>query len=363
MLAISLFLFFISFLPPLYLFITSKNIPHAKPKVENTMNSKITLLLPVRNEIKNIERKLIELLSLFQEIDTKIIIIDSNSQDSTPEKAKEILSDSNTNIEWEIINTELLGKSKAINYVLESINTQWFIMFDADASVSKESIDLILDWLQDPSCGAVCGSQKINIKNSSYRSRFNTIRIAETFHDSATVFEGSLCAIRVEALKGEKLIENINADDTQFAHMVKKNGYRAIFESKAYFTDNEPLNFKYSLRRNIRRSQGLIRALWHNKDLISLKTKFGRYYAHSFYFYIFFPWLVIFFSSLLIYDSYPIFSSNLQTLLIFIFSILLSFTFFNSLFSSFINGIFSIIFAQISLIFGIKYNSWLPHRK
>ena len=363
MLNIALPLLLISFAPPLYLYLKSQNTPLAMPNKEIDTDSKFTLLLPVRNEIKNIERKIKEISSLFQGRETKLIVIDSRSTDSTPIKAKEILSSIDDPLEWEIIETNTLGKSRAINHVLDLIETKWFIMFDTDSSVNEQSVNLILEWSKDPRCGAVCGSQKISSSYSPYRSRFNIIRSAETFHDSATVFEGALCAVRLDALRGEKLKENINADDTQFAHMVRRNGYRAIFESRAFFTDNEPLDLQYSLKRNIRRSQGLIRTLWSNKDLISIRSKYGRYYAHSFYFYIIFPWLVLISSFMIVNDLSHMIHSFSRESSIFA-SLFLIFIFLNhSFFSTFLNGLFSLIIAQISLIFGLKYNVWMPHRK
>jgi len=89
MLVVSLALFLVSLLPPLYLYISSLQTPILEPKnLENTI-PRITLLLPVKNEIKNIERKIYELISLFNDKDAKLIIIDSNSQDNTVMKAEE----------------------------------------------------------------------------------------------------------------------------------------------------------------------------------------------------------------------------------------------------------------------------------
>ena len=363
MLVVSLALFLVSLLPPLYLYISSLQTPILEPKnLENTI-PRITLLLPVKNEIKNIERKIYELISLFNDKDAKLIIIDSNSQDNTVMKAEEILLKSDIKFEWEIISTEINGKSKAINHVIDLIDSSWFVMFDADASVNIESINHLISWMKEPSCGAVCGAQLLDNTNYPYRKRFNSIRKAESFYDSATVFEGSLCAVRLEALKGRKLLDSVNADDTQFALIVKRNGYRAIFESRATFIDQEPVNFRYSLKRNIRRSQGLIRVLWANKDFISTRNIFGRYYLNSFYFYIFFPWLFTISSILISYEAYSLIYAfddsilNAIILIIFICFIQLNFV------SSFLNGLISLITAQISLILGKRFNSWSPDRK
>jgi cellulose synthase/poly-beta-1,6-N-acetylglucosamine synthase-like glycosyltransferase len=363
MLEVSIILFLFSILPPYYLFISSKKLPNAEPDINNPNIPKLTILLPVRNEIKNIERKINEILLLFLDKDAKLIIIDSNSRDSTAINAKNILLKAKTNIQWKIISTELIGKSKAINSVIDSIDTPWFIMFDADASVSDSSLNYIFRWMQDPSCGAVCGSQKIVDSNSAYRKRFNLIRKAETFFDSATIFEGSICAVRLKALNGNKLVDCMNADDTQFALMVKRNGYRAIFESRAFFTDQEPLNLRYSLRRSIRRSQGLLRVLWLNRDLMSLNSRFGRYYANSLYFYVLFPWFFLISMIFLIHNSIPIMlmSNDILLPLSILSSIIILFKL--SFILSFFNGLLSLIIAQISLFLGIKYNSWIPERK
>ena len=359
----SLALFFISFLPPLYFYILSLKTPILEPQNNGKNFPPVTLLLPVRNEIKNIERKIYELISLFNDKEVKLIIVDSDSQDNTVMKAKETLLKSDINFEWEIISTELIGKSKAINHVIDLIDSPWFVMFDADASVNIDSINYLIRWMQDPSCGAVCGAQMPDNINYHYRKRFNSIRKAESFYDSATVFEGSLCAVRLEALNGKKLFDSINADDTQFALIVKRNGYRAIFESRATFIDQEPVDSSYYLRRNIRRSQGLVRVLWANKDLISLKNIFGRYYLNSFYFYILFPWIFTISSVLIVYgisiSTYAFDDMGFNVIIA-----LLFFTFIKLKFiSSFLNGLISLLAAQVSLIIGKRFNSWLPERK
>ena len=362
MIEISLILVILSFIPPTYLILSSKLSHRLEPNISDGDMPEFSIILPVRNESSNIERKIDELILLFEGKADKLIIIDSNSEDRTHVIAKNILKSRNPNMKWEVICTEKIGKSKAINHILDIIKTPWFIMFDADASIEKSSVKYLINWMQDSTCGAVCGAHKNIDDNSSYRKRFNLIRTYESYNDSSTIFEGSFCAIRLAALKGDKLIETINADDTQFALMVKRNGYRAIFESRAVFYDQEPTKYWSKIKRNVRRSQGLIRVFWTNKDMASIKDKFGRSLLHSIYFYIIFPWFFILSYTLLIFDlifmnSYFYFSVPLL-IIIFSFFAILNFNFVKNFF----NGIISLILAQISLILGLKYNSWTPER-
>jgi cellulose synthase/poly-beta-1,6-N-acetylglucosamine synthase-like glycosyltransferase len=360
---VNLVLLILSILPPFYLYISSLKTPNLEPNSHEKIIPPITILLPVRNEIKNIERKINELVLLFNDKDAKLIIIDSNSQDNTAGKAKEVLLNADVKFDWKVISSKIMGKSKAINSIIDLIDTPWFVMFDADASVNIDSINHLTAWMTDPSCGAVCGSQMLDNDNFHYRKRFNSIRKAESFHDSATVFEGSLCAVRLEALEGRKLFDHINADDTQFALIVKRNGYRAIFEPRAVFIDQEPVNFRYSFKRNIRRSQGLIRVLWKNKDLASIKSSFGRYYLNSFYFYILFPWFFTISSLLLAHKTFVLINSfhnlALNLLILVLFLIILKL----KPISSFLNGLASLVTAQVSYILGKRFNSWSPDRE
>jgi cellulose synthase/poly-beta-1,6-N-acetylglucosamine synthase-like glycosyltransferase len=362
MLMVYFVLMTIALIPPALNYFTSSNLkPIKKNNFVNTIFSKdVTLILPVKNEISTIEYKVNELLNLFENKAKKLIIIDSLSSDATAIKAEKILSDSKTNIDWKVISTPILGKTACLNYVLQKIKTEWFIMFDSDAKIPKSSVDHLMSWMSDGDCGAVCGTSFATKKSDPYRYRYNIIRHSESFHDSSTIFEGSFCAVRMKALKNIKLNEMMNADDTQFALIVKKNGFRAIMEPKAIFYDYSPKS--KSLMREIRRSQGIVRVLWKNKELCNLKTNYGRSYANTFYFYVIFPWFFTIFSSLLIL------SLDLEILYIvkdkYILSTLLFVVFIKMIpiFYHFIKGLFSLLLAHISLFLGFRMNIWEPQR-
>ena len=111
----------------------------------------VTLLLPMRNESSNVERKILESLSLeYPEEKLKIIVVDSCSVDDTAIIARGLLGGRGV-----VISLERPGKSLAINSALDIIDTDFFAMMDADAICPPDSLSKLIEWFADPEIGAV----------------------------------------------------------------------------------------------------------------------------------------------------------------------------------------------------------------
>ena len=223
----------------------------------------ITILLPMKNEEVNASRKINEILSLdYDHKKIQLLLLISQSLDDTDEIVREILSQSSVEINWEIINDNFSSKTKSINESLNLINSDIFIMMDADSIAPKDSLLILTSWFEKPDIGAICASQntEVNHYNKSYRSRFNIIRIGESCLDSTPIFEGSLSAFRKSALNNQKLNEDINADDTQLSIISRSNGFKSLMIPNLTFHDTG-LNTRI---RGIRRAQGIFRVLLSN---------------------------------------------------------------------------------------------------
>ena len=176
-------------------------------------------------------------------------------------------------------------------------------MLDADAILKPDSVRRIVDWFQDEGIGAVCGTQSIDDSlEPNYRKSFNKIRIGQSAINSTPIFEGSICAFRSSSLKGELIDPEINADDSQMAQIVRRNGFRAIFDQNISFTEIGNWNWSQNFSRRIRRAQGLSRTFWKNKDLLFHDSaKFRWIFRAEFFFHLIFPWLLLSsFASLLV---------------------------------------------------------------
>jgi len=190
------------------------------------------------------------------------------------------------------------GKSHAVNFALNAINTEFFVMSDADSHCPPDTLESIIEVFSDSKVGAVCGCLESQIVTSDYpyRSRFNIIRKGESIIDSTPIFEGSICAFRMSALFGKRIFEDVNADDSQLALIARTNGFRAIMDSNVKFS--EP-GVRMTSSRKLRRAQGISRVLYRRRTMAFGNGKFGNIMRHNIYFYLIFPWLLIF-SSLLI---------------------------------------------------------------
>lgn len=357
-------LFFSISIPFSNLFLSTSSSKNIEKPPENAISPFITILLPVRNESSIIIKKLEEIISYDYPIEKiTLLVVDSCSSDDTGRIASDFLKKERKPLKWEIISVKEPGKSKAINHVLPLIATEIFVMLDADAILKPDSVRRIVDWFHDECIGAVCGTQSIDDSlEPNYRKSFNKIRIGQSAINSTPIFEGSICAFRSSAIKGELIDPEINADDSQLALIVRRNGFRAIFDQDISFTEIGNWNWRQNLSRRIRRAQGLSRTFWRNKDLLFHRSaKFRWIFRAEFFFHLLFPWLLLSSFAFLLIPSILLSSSNEAILssynltLIFFFCSIFSGTFRELLF-----GALCLIMSHIFWISGKKMNIWTP---
>lgn len=356
----------LSIIPPLatYSKAVSNNINLSRPEIHKT-HPKITIFLPIRNESLVIEEKIREILeSNYPTSRMEILIIDSSSEDNSVSIAEGILRKELGDKGWKIVFAKELGKSYAVRMALETIDTEIFVMMDSDARSKSDSIEKMIAWFQDESIGGVCGSKsEINDVEVAYRSRFNSLRKWESFIDSTPIFEGSICAFRLSSFAGLTPDVRINADDSQMAINVRRNGYRAIMDSEIKFT--EPINHNRPIYRKIRRAQGLSRIFWKNRDMCYLPIgKFSWIFRSNFYFHLIFPWLFMLSFSIMaassIADNYHDAEISINIFDIFIMtSILIPI---NKTIRIFFIGIISLAVSHVLILGGKRLNVWNPRR-
>ncbi len=357
----------IGIFPPLLHFVRARRVTNQliRPEGEDYLPA-ITVLLPIRNESKVIERKISEILaSNYPKSQISLLIIDSASEDNSVESAKNLLSNTENPLrKWKVLQIQELGKSAAVNRSLDEINTDFFVMMDADASLDGESIRKLVCWFQNQDIGAVCGTSSLRNKyDQIYRKKFNFLRVAESKIDSTPIFEGSICGFRTSALGGSGIDEKINADDSQLAMMVRRNGLRSIMDPDIVFEELNPQ--KQPVSRKIRRAQGLSRAFWKNRDLLFINSKgYRAIFRSQFFFHLFFPWLAI--SSLLMISASSIIANyDDATLSLNIFDLSLAILIFSPLSRTVREMWFGVLCLVISHSFalaGRRLNVWDPNR-
>ena len=252
------------------------------------------------------------------------------------------------------------GKSVAVNFALQNVQDEYLVMMDAEAILDNSALKLLISWFEDKKIGAICGQSLVKNDdiNSEYRRKFNIMRSGESAIYGTPIFEGSICAFRMNSIPERKINADINSDDSQLAQIVLKNGYRAIMDPNIIFHEPD-FHGKNRKQRQLRRGQGLIRILLKNRNM-SFKKDYGWSFANIFYFHIIMPWLLIL--SLLLISFFGITSlyqknfDYIDLIQIIIFPMMLLFL--SKTFRNFIFGINILVQAQILLLTGKKLNVW-----
>ena len=336
-------------------------------RVSRLSEGKICVILPMRNESSNVERKLESIILEINSHDfVDLIVADSDSTDDTVEIASKILEDSGLEkSRWKIINFSIRGKNIAINRVLPEVDAEIIVISDADANVAPGWLEIVRSRMMEEDIGVVSGIEiqrrKVEGFNEYYRGNSNWLRKRESNIDSTPVLEGSILAWKTSALGQFRLNELMNADDAQIGFFSIRSGYRSIVDDRITFEDFEKTS-KRTIAESIRRSQGLSIALIKNSDLaiINPRSESKSAIRNALFLYVIFPWAVVLFfmNSIVSFWTDPEIGSNWQFLSIC--SIVVSLLIPQGRFVA-LGSLISIV-SHAQAMVGIRYNDWDPIR-
>ncbi|RAH11254.1 MAG: glycosyltransferase [Euryarchaeota archaeon TMED85] len=292
--------------PFLFYWIKMKNLSKQPMKIppEPEIWPSLTIVLPVRNEEIVLKKKLQNLEYQEYPIDKiELIVIDSNSSDSTLEILDQWNSSRKSKFTLStIIMDEHLGKSAAINRILEeNFESDAMVITDADALLAPNSLKRIGRWLSEEKIGAVCGSQQIIetestehfLNEKSYRSFYHDLRIGESSQSSTPIFEGSLAAYRNCLIEGKQIDSTYNADDSQLAILIHREGGRSIMDQELQFFESLPSSRQSAKSRRIRRASGLVHLFTRNSAK-EFDSNFSTIFRNEAWAHLFMPFFVFF---------------------------------------------------------------------
>ena len=329
---------------------------------------RISVILPMRNELTNVERKLAEIMDeILPHSFVDLIVADSNSNDGTGEIARRILESSEMeSSRWKVIDFKIKGKNVALNGVLSEIDSDIVVISDADAKISPGWLGIVRSRMEEEEIGVVSGVEgeggpSNGSFNKYYREKSNWLRIRESEIDSSPVLEGSLLAWKTSALGDFELDERMNADDAQIGFICARSGHRAILDERISFRNFESLPNR-TFRESVRRAQGLSIALLKNADLVvsSPRKKARKAIFNALFLYLIFPWSVLLFTvnSIFSFSMNPEIGHTWDFYSLF--SIIIVMTLPQGRFVA--RGVLISIVAHLQAFFGARYSNWDPVR-
>ena len=195
----------------------------------------VSILIPAKNEAKVLEDTLVSLSEQDYPISKfEIIVIDDNSTDQTYELCKSLRSISNLKV---IKNKQSLGKARALNEVLKTLNSEYTVILDADHLTDKSFIKKALCNFKNPKVACMQGKNLIRNGKTNllcrliqieYYSRYEIIypgKKMALFMGSGAMFR-TICLKEVNGFSEEMLTE-----DLEVSYKLYENGNIIAFDN------------------------------------------------------------------------------------------------------------------------------------
>ncbi len=250
-----------------------------------------TVIVPAYNEGELVYKTLYSLTESDYPIEKlQIISIDDGSQDDTWQwmlKAKKELGDRVSIYQQ----PENKGKRHALYRGFNIGIGDVFITVDSDSIVKKDTLRVMVSpFVINDECGAVAGNVRVlnrdkalipRMLNVSFAFSFEFIRSAQSAIGSVLCTPGALSAYRREAVMNcreawitQTFMGQVSkiGEDRAMTNMILKQGYKILFQRKAYVYTNTPERYKNLYKMFIRWERSNIR-----ENLAMSRFAFGNF--------------------------------------------------------------------------------------
>lgn len=242
----------------IYLIVKINNVIRMKPVFDYTYEPEVTLIVPCFNEAAYIEDKIHNSLALDYPVNKlKLIFISDGSSDETHEIIKKFPS------VVALHENKRSGKASAMNRAMEFVNTPIVIFCDANTMLNSAAIKELVKHYQDDKVGAVTGEKRIISANKEgassagegiYWKYESLLKQLDSDFYSVVGAAGELMSYRTSLYK--VLPTDTLLDDLMQSMEIAIDGYKVIYEKKAWAAETASANVKEELKRKIRISAG-----------------------------------------------------------------------------------------------------------
>jgi len=229
----------------------------------NAFEPEVSLVVPCFNEASVLAQKIKNCEALdYPRKKLKIIFITDGSDDGSNQMLDKV---SGVTVLHE---HKRAGKSVAENRAMLHVTSPFVIFSDANTRLNKEAVREIVKHYQDENVGAVAGEKRIVTQTQDsapaagegfywrYESRLK--RLDSQFH-SVVGGAGELISFRSELFS--PLEEDTILDDFVQSMRITLNGFRVVYEPKAFAEETASATVKEELKRKVRISAGAWQAM------------------------------------------------------------------------------------------------------
>ncbi len=227
----------------------------------------VTVVLPIHNGERYVEKKLSNLLALDYPADRlEVVVISDGSMDRTVELARKFEGSRVRILELPV----RTGKPTALNVGVSQARGEIVVFNDVRQTIAPDAVRKLVANLSDPSVGAVSGefylvNEQLSPQLGLYYRYEQWIRRKESEIHSMVGAAGALSAIRRNLYR--PLPPGVILDDVYTPMQIVLRGYRSVFEPEAKAYD--PHDTRSEFRRKLRTLTGNWQLLFLMAEILS----------------------------------------------------------------------------------------------
>lgn len=242
---------------------------------------KVTVIVPCYNEQDVIVPSLKGTIAQTYP-NIEILVIDDGSSDRTYELARMFEFDDGHK-SLKVLSKPNGGKSRALNYGIEKAKGSLICCVDADSSLDKYAIELLVQHFKNPEIAAVAGSVSVvntdtfltKLQALEYIQGLNMVKNGQAYLKLVNIIPGPLGMFRKEAMEEVGYYSHDTfAEDCDLTLSLIAKGYKIDFEPDAIAWTEAPENLLDLLKQRYRWTRGILQAIKKNKKYLwNFRTK------------------------------------------------------------------------------------------
>jgi cellulose synthase/poly-beta-1,6-N-acetylglucosamine synthase-like glycosyltransferase len=246
----------------------------SKERLPEDYQPKVSIIVPVKNEEKVVERLLRTLLNLNYQ-NKEIIIVEDGSTDKTPRICKEWADRYPSLIKY-YRNGVSNGKPSAINYAAKKATGEIIAVYDADTMLEADTLERVVLHFRDPKVAAVQGELETLNPDENAITRLSVlndfiVNIQQLGRDKLNLFVpllGTNQYIRRSVLEELGYWDsNALSEDTEISLRLARKGYKVKYVPVKAMVE-APAKLKFFVMQRMKWLRGYTQAAMKHMDFV-----------------------------------------------------------------------------------------------
>lgn len=252
-------------------------------KSTNGFKPFVSIIVPVFNEAKVLNKSVSSLLNLDYK-NYEIIIVNDGSTDDTDKIAEALVGFQKGkygDVKISLINKPNGGKSSALNLGIKVSKAEFVLCMDGDSILTPPSLKMAIRHFDNPEIGAVAGNVKVlnrkkfftDLQALEYVEGLNMARSAQSAIRLVNIIPGPIGVFRKEAILSAGYYSGDTfAEDADLTLRILSKGWKIYYEPNSISFTEAPVKLQQLLKQRYRWTRGIIQSIRKHKKLMMNPT-------------------------------------------------------------------------------------------